>query len=145
MTASMTQHESMPDIPRKSKQTARSLSQQETEAEISASIPDASRLPCHNSRRIPKCLWQRECRPAIPESPSEVHCCSHHYSSGTTSFLPQLEETHKIPPSVQDDARFPCITSRAIPCSTSNTKGGLTSFTKLQRVSRNTVTKLEDP
>ena len=99
----MPQHETMPDTLGKSIQIARSLSQQETEAGISTSTPDASRFPCHNLRRIPKCLWQRESRPDIPEKTSEVHCCPRSYSSGTTSFLPQLEETHKIPPSRQDD------------------------------------------
>ena len=39
----------------------------------------------------------------------------------------------------------PGIASRAILCSTSNTKGGLTSFMELQRVPRNTVTSLEEP
>ena len=41
----MPQHESMPDTPRKSIQTARSLSLQEREAGISTSTPDASRFP----------------------------------------------------------------------------------------------------
>ena len=46
---------------------------------------------------------------------------------------------------MQDDTQFPCIASKAIPCSTSYTKGGLTSFMELQRFPRNTVTSLEEP
>ena len=84
---SMTQHEAMPETPEKSIQTTGSLLQQETEAGIFASTPDASQFPCHNSRRIQKCLCQWERRPDIPERPSEVHCHPRSYSSGTTSFL----------------------------------------------------------
>ena len=113
------------------------------EAGISTSTPDESQFPCYNPRRIPKCLCPRERRPEIPEWLSVVHCHPSNYSSGTTSFLPQLEETYKNPPSVQDDAQFPCIASRAIPCYTSNKKGDLTSFMELQRVPKNTVTSLE--
>ena len=36
-------------------------------------------------------------------------------------FLPQLEKTHETFPSLGDEARFPCIVSRAIAFSQSNT------------------------
>ena len=36
-------------------------------------------------------------------------------------FLPQLKKTHETFPSLRDEARFPCIVSRAIACSKSNT------------------------
>ena len=36
-------------------------------------------------------------------------------------FLPQLEKTHETLPSLRDEARFPCIVSRAIAFSQSNT------------------------
>ena len=36
-------------------------------------------------------------------------------------FLPQLEKTHETFPSLRDEARFPCIVSRAIAFSQSNT------------------------
>ena len=36
-------------------------------------------------------------------------------------FPPQLEKTHETFPSVRDEARFPCIVSRAIAYSQSNT------------------------
>ena len=72
-------------------QTTIFLLQQATDTWITASTRDSSRFLCHNSRRIPKCLWQREKSPDIPEKPREVHCRPHSYSRGTTSFLPQLE------------------------------------------------------
>ena len=37
------------------------------------------------------------------------------------SLLPQLEKTHETFPSLRDEARFPCIVSRAIAFSQSNT------------------------
>ena len=46
------------------------------------------------------------------------------------------------PKSTQDEARFPCTGSRAIPCSTSYTSG-LTSFRKLQRFPETPVSSLE--
>ena len=36
-------------------------------------------------------------------------------------FLPQLEKTHETFPSLRDEARFPCIVSRAFAFSQSNT------------------------
>ena len=83
----MLQQEKMPESPGKPIETARSLSQQETDAGISASTRDVARFPCQKSRRIPKCLWQREKRPDIPEKPHEVHCLPRSYSRGTMSFL----------------------------------------------------------
>ena len=38
-----------------------------------------------------------------------------------TTFLPQLEKNHETFPSLRDEARFPCIVSRAIAFSLSNT------------------------
>ena len=38
-----------------------------------------------------------------------------------TRFLPQLEKTHETFPSLRDEARVPCIVSRAIAFSQSNT------------------------
>ena len=35
-------------------------------------------------------------------------------------FLPQIEKTHETFPSLRDEARFPCIVSRAIAFSQSN-------------------------
>ena len=45
------------------------------------------------------------------------HCNSRIYRR----FLPQLDKTHVTFPSLRDEARFPCIVSRAIAFSQSNT------------------------
>ena len=55
-------------------------------------------------------------------------------------FDKNLETSH----SLGDEARFPCIGSRPIPCSPSNMINGLTSFRQLQRFPDNTITSLEE-
>ena len=44
-----------------------------------------------------------------------------HNSRVYPRFLPQLEKTHETFHSLRDEARFPCIVSRAIAFSQSNT------------------------
>ena len=46
--------------------------------------------------------------------------------------------------STQDEARYPCVGSRAIPHSTSYTTSGLTSFRQLQRFPETAVSSLEE-
>ncbi|CAM9155736.1 unnamed protein product, partial [Rangifer tarandus platyrhynchus] len=48
------------------------------------------------------------------------------------------------PKSTRDEARFPCIDSRAIPRSPFNTTGGSTYFRQLQRCPENTAPSLEE-
>ena len=43
------------------------------------------------------------------------------HRSSQNIILPQLEKTHETSPSLRDEARFPCIVSRAIAFSQSNT------------------------
>ena len=47
-------------------------------------------------------------------------CLSNHLNDDKDRFLPQLEKTHETFPSLRDEARFPCIVSRAIAFSQSN-------------------------
>ena len=74
-----------------------------------------------------------------PESP-QGPC---HMPRGTL----RLRQQHKrivYPKSTQDEARFPCVGSRAILHSPSNTTSGLTSFRQLQKFPKNTITSLEE-
>ena len=70
-------------------------------------IPELSLIP----RQVPDFNEQTRVSNGHPRCNSRIY----------PRFLPQLEETHKTIPSLQDEARFPCIVSRAIAFSQSNT------------------------
>ena len=89
----MLQQEKMPESPGKSIETARSLLQQETDAGISASAQDAAHFPCQNSRRIPKCLWQRE------KGPVNTGLVAGQKVSGHQSALCGASQTYRHLPS----------------------------------------------
>ena len=55
----------------------------------------------------------------FPEATREVPCGPYRHPRRTPSFPLQLEKNHKIPAPMQDEARFPCSTSRAISSSLS--------------------------
>ena len=57
-------------------------------------------------------------------------------------FPRQLEKNHETSPSPRDEARFPCLGSRAIPCSPLYTTSGLTSFRQLPRFRESPVLSL---
>ena len=69
-------------------------------------IPQLSLIP----RQVPDFNEQTEVSNGHPQCNSRIY----------PRFLPQLEKTHETFPSVRDDARFPCIVSRAIAFSQSN-------------------------
>ena len=70
-------------------------------------IPELSLIP----RQVPEFNEQ------TTVSNEHPHCNSRIYPR----FLPQLEKTHEMFPSMRDEARFPCIVSRAMAFSQSNT------------------------
>ena len=59
-------------------------------------------------------------------------------------FLPQLEKTYETFPSLRDEAQFPCIVSRAIAFSKSNTEGASICLIELQRVPNSTFTRRDE-
>ena len=70
-------------------------------------IPQLSLIP----RQVPDFNEQSRVSNGHPRCNSRIY----------PRFLPQLEKTHETLPSVRDEARFPCIVSRAIAFSQSNT------------------------
>ena len=70
-------------------------------------IPELSLIP----RQVPDFNEQLRVSNGHPRCNSRIY----------PSFLPQLEKTHETFPSLWDEARFPCIVSRAIAFSQSNT------------------------
>ena len=69
-------------------------------------IPELSLIP----RQVPDFNEQTRVSNGHPRCKSRIY----------PSFLPQLEKTHETFPSLRDEARFPCIVSRAIAFSQSN-------------------------
>ena len=59
-------------------------------------------------------------------------------------FPPKLEENHETSCSLRDEARFPCISCRAIPCSQSNREGALICLTEIERVPQESLTSLDE-
>ena len=60
----------------------------------------------------------------VPEFNEQTRVLNGHHRCNSTIYprcLPQLEKTHETFPSLRDEARFPCIVSRAIAFSQSNT------------------------
>ena len=90
--------------------TLRSLWQLETYPEFPASTQDEALFPWSDSRGIPRCPSQLERRLDFPEATWEVPWRPRHNWRGTQSFLPQFKKHHEIPPSMQDEARFPAVT-----------------------------------
>ena len=70
-------------------------------------IPDLSLIP----RQVPDFNEQTRVSNGHPRCNSIIY----------PRFLPHLEKTHETFPSLRDEARFPCIVSRAIAFSQSNT------------------------
>ena len=70
-------------------------------------IPELSLIP----RQVPDFNEQTRVSNGHPRCNSRIY----------PRFLPQLEKTHETFPSLRDEARFPCIVSRAIAFSQSNT------------------------
>ena len=70
-------------------------------------IPELSLIP----RQVPDFNEQTRVSNGHPRCNSRIY----------PRFLPQLEKTHETFPSVRDEARFPCIVSRAMAFSQSNT------------------------
>ena len=70
-------------------------------------IPELSLIP----RQVPDFNEQTRVSNGHPRFNSRIY----------PRFLPQLEKTHETFPSLRDEARFPCIVSRAIAFSQSNT------------------------
>ena len=70
-------------------------------------IPELSLIP----RQVPDFNEQTRVSNGHPRCNSRIYL----------RFLPQLEKTHETFPSLRDEARFPCIVSRAIAFSQSNT------------------------
>ena len=70
-------------------------------------IPELSLIP----RQVPDFNEQTRVLNGHPRCNSRIY----------PRFLPQLERTHDTFPSLRDEARFPCIVSRAIAFSQSNT------------------------
>ena len=75
-----------------------------------------------------------------PESPQE-HC---HKSRGTLMSLQKQERAPSTPNQLEVRADFPCIGSKGITRSPSNTTSGFTSFRKLQSFPANTVPSLKE-
>ena len=70
-------------------------------------IPELSLIP----RQVPDFNEQTRVSNGHPGCKSRIY----------PRFLTQVEKTHETFPSLRDEARFPCIVSRAIACSQSNT------------------------
>ena len=70
-------------------------------------IPELSLIPRH----VPDFNEQTRVSNGHPRCNSRIY----------PRILPQLEKTHETFPSLRDEARFPCIVSRAIAFSQSNT------------------------
>ena len=70
-------------------------------------IPELSVIP----RQVPDFNEQTRVSNGHPRCNSRIY----------PRFLPHLEKTHETFPSLRDEARFPCIVSRAIAFSQSNT------------------------
>ena len=70
-------------------------------------IPELSLIP----RQVPDFNEQTRVSNGHPRCNSRIY----------PRFLPQLEKTHETFPSLRDEAQFPCIVSRAIAFSQSNT------------------------
>ena len=120
---------------------------------------------CHNSRKPRRLTPQLEMRPDSPAlgaeqfhvpNQREPHVRSlnlldgtlqspreHPHMSRRTLMSPQeCEIALCSPKSTQNYDRFPCIGSRAIPCSPSYTTSGLTSFRQLLRFLETHVSSL---
>ena len=93
-------------------------------------IPELSLIP----RQVPDFNEQTRVSNGHPRCNSRIY----------PRFLPQLEKTQETFPSLRDEARFPCIVSRAIAFSQSNMLGASICLIELQRVLNNTVTRREE-
>ena len=58
-------------------------------------------------------------------------------------FLPQVEKNNEASHSLRDEARFPWVASRAMPCSQSKWEGALICLTEIERVPEKFLTTLE--
>ena len=90
------------------------LPQLEKHHDIPPSMRDEAWFPWSDSRATPHSAPQLKRRFDFPEATREVPWGCRHNSSGTASFLQQLDKNHKILLSKQDEAFFPCSTSSAI-------------------------------
>ena len=115
--------------------------QLEKSHETSPSAGVKARIPCIGCRAIPSsqsntkgasmCLMEHQRVPKKTVTWREEHCCH----SG-------MQNSSVYPKSNRDEAHFPFIGSIAIPCSTSYRTSGLTSFSKLQRLTETPVSGL---
>ena len=93
---------------------------------------EASLLPCQASRRFPMCPSKLDRSAHVGEQTRIWKGHPRRNLRIYPRFPSKLEKNddNSLPP--RDEARFPCIECRAILCSTSNTRGALTSLMELQ-------------
>ena len=97
-----------------------SLCQLESEPRSLGSPPERSVLFCQARFRLLRCPSSLERSPDVAEKTKVVNGYPCRNSSMYPRFLLQLEKNHETFPSLRDEARFPCIACRAMPCSQSN-------------------------
>ena len=139
-----------------------SLNQAEFRTAISTVTREGPPGSCCNSRNPMRHQPRRELRresPAlgaeqfyIPIQPCKEPQCACQNTRESTRKLSQDERNTAVtsgmqnssvyPKSTRDEAHFPFIGSIAIPCSTSYSTSGLTSFRKLQRLPEKPVSSL---
>ena len=93
-------------------------------------IPDLSLIP----RQVPDFNEQTRVANGHPRCNSRIY----------PRFLPQHEKNQETFPFLRNEARFPCIVSRAIAFSQSYKLGASICLIELQRVPNNTVTRPEE-
>ena len=106
--------------------------------------PEDSLLSCHAYFTFLRCPSYLDRCPDFTEQTPVSNGHPRRKSGIYHRFLPQLEKTLETFYSPRDEARFPCIVSRAIAFSQSNTKGASIWLTELNRVPNNTVTRREE-